>query len=181
MFRSAVMVLFEWELPKTPEREFPDLSAEAVGHCVCGVLSALYGKRFDCHGLRTTTRREGGPSSGCTRRGTTQCGAGASPGAGIRGRVSRDGGAGRRPEGAAVRELRGRFGRMADRLLGCPETRIKKGVRQANSGVDSRCKSGGKEGVTSHFCREPCVGSREGMGEASVAVRVGRANERRNR
>ena len=54
------------------------------------------------------------------------------------------------------------------------------GVRQANSGVDSRCKSGGKEGVTSHFCREPCVGSREGMGEASVAVRVGRANERRN-
>ena len=55
------------------------------------------------------------------------------------------------------------------------------GVRQANSGVDSRCKSGGKEGVTSHFCREPCVGSREGMGEASVAVRVGRANERRNR
>ena len=54
------------------------------------------------------------------------------------------------------------------------------GVRQANSGVDSRCKSGGKEGVTSHFCREPCVGSREGMGEASVAERVGRANERRN-
>ena len=46
-------------------------------------------------------------------------------------------------------------------------------VRQANSGVDSRCKSGGKEGVTSHFCREPCVGSREGMGEASVAVRRG--------
>ena len=39
-------------------------------------------------------------------------------------------------------------------------------MRQANSGVDSRCKSGGKEGVTSHFCREPCVGSREGMGEA---------------
>ena len=53
-------------------------------------------------------------------------------------------------------------------------------MRQANSGVDSRCKSGGKEGVTSHFCREPCVGSREGMGEASVAERVGRANERRN-
>ena len=51
MFRSAVMVLFEWELPKTPEREFPDLSAEAVGHFVCGVLSALYGKWFDCHGL----------------------------------------------------------------------------------------------------------------------------------
>ena len=50
MSRSAVMVLFEWELIKTPEREFPDLSAEAVGHCVCGVLSALYGKRFDCHG-----------------------------------------------------------------------------------------------------------------------------------
>ena len=50
MSRSAVMVLFEWELTKTPEREFPDLSAEAVGHCVCGVLSALYGKRFDCHG-----------------------------------------------------------------------------------------------------------------------------------
>ena len=60
-------------------------------------------------------------------------------------------------------------------LLGAPS-----GVRQANSGVDSRCKSGGKEGVTSHFCREPCVGSREGMGEASVAERVGRANERRN-
>ena len=57
---------------------------------------------------------------------------------------------------------------------------MRSGVRQANSGVDSRCKSGGKEGVTSHFCREPCVGSREGMGEASVAVRVGRANERRN-
>ena len=37
-----------------------------------------------------------------------------------------------------------------------------------------------RKGVTSHFCREPCVGSREGMGEASVAERVGRANERRN-
>ena len=30
------------------------------------------------------------------------------------------------------------------------------------------------------FLREPCVGSREGAGEASVAVRMGRANEHRN-
>ena len=29
------------------------------------------------------------------------------------------------------------------------------------------------------FLREPCVGSREGAGEASVAVRMGRANEHR--
>ena len=28
------------------------------------------------------------------------------------------------------------------------------------------------------FLREPCVGSREGAGEASVAVRMGRAKER---
>ena len=54
---------------------------------------------------------------------------------------------------------------------------IRAGVRQANSGVDSRCKSGGRESVSSQFCREPCVGSREGMDEASVAVRVGRAME----
>ena len=50
MSRSAVMVLFDWNLIKTPERTLPDLSPEAVGDCVCGVLSALYGKRFDCHG-----------------------------------------------------------------------------------------------------------------------------------
>ena len=50
MSRSAVMVLFEEELLKTPERHMPDFSAEAVGQCVCGVLSVLYGKRFDCHG-----------------------------------------------------------------------------------------------------------------------------------
>ena len=54
-------------------------------------------------------------------------------------------------------------------------------VRQANSGVDSRCKSGRKEGVTSHFRREPCACHREVSGEVSVAVRVGRASEHRNR
>ena len=59
--------------------------------------------------------------------------------------------------------------------------RICAGVRQANSGVDSRCKSGGKEGVTSHFRREPCACHREVSGEVSVAVRVGRASEHRNR
>ena len=31
----------------------------------------------------------------------------------------------------------------------------------------------------STFLREPCVGPREGAGEASVAVRMGRANEHR--
>ena len=85
----------------------------------------------------------------------------------------------------AERQYRTRWKRVVDRLSVEGKDAISwdqdlPGVRQANSGVDSRCKSGGKEGVTSHFCREPCVGSREGMGEASVAVRVGRANERRN-
>jgi hypothetical protein len=36
------------------------------------------------------------------------------------------------------------------------------------------------EGVATHNGREPCVGAREGAGEASVAVRAGRAIEPRN-
>ena len=48
--RSGVMVLFAWELLKTPEEQLLDLSAEQVGQCVCDVLSVLYGKRFDSHG-----------------------------------------------------------------------------------------------------------------------------------
>ena len=36
------------------------------------------------------------------------------------------------------------------------------------------------EGVATHDGREPCVGAREGAGEASVAVRAGRAMEPRN-
>ena len=51
MSRSAVMVLFEMEDPKTPRRSLPLDSAERVGQRVCDVLSVLYGKRFDCHGL----------------------------------------------------------------------------------------------------------------------------------
>ena len=36
------------------------------------------------------------------------------------------------------------------------------------------------KGVTNRFHREPCAGRREASCEVSVAVRVGRANERRN-
>ena len=36
------------------------------------------------------------------------------------------------------------------------------------------------EGLANHDDREPCVGSREGAGEASVAARAGRAIEPRN-
>ena len=36
------------------------------------------------------------------------------------------------------------------------------------------------EGVATHDDREPCVGAREGAGEASVAVRAGQAIEPRN-
>jgi hypothetical protein len=36
------------------------------------------------------------------------------------------------------------------------------------------------EGVATHGGREPCVGAREGAGEASAAVRAGRAIEPRN-
>jgi hypothetical protein len=36
------------------------------------------------------------------------------------------------------------------------------------------------EGLATHDGREPCVGAREGTGEASVAVRAGRAIEPRN-
>jgi hypothetical protein len=36
------------------------------------------------------------------------------------------------------------------------------------------------EGVATHDGREPCVGAREGAGEASVAVRAGWAIEPRN-
>lgn len=36
------------------------------------------------------------------------------------------------------------------------------------------------EGVATHDDREPCVGAREGAGEASVAARAGRAIEPRN-
>ena len=36
------------------------------------------------------------------------------------------------------------------------------------------------EGLANHDGREPCVGAREGAGEASVAVRAGRAIEPRN-
>ena len=49
--RSGAMVLFAWELLKTPEDQWLDLSAEHVGQCVCDVLSVLYGKRFDNHGV----------------------------------------------------------------------------------------------------------------------------------
>ena len=47
---------------------------------------------------------------------------------------------------------------------------------QENSVMDSRWKSGGRKGVTNRLRREPCAGPRE----VSVAVRVGRAIERRN-
>jgi hypothetical protein len=36
------------------------------------------------------------------------------------------------------------------------------------------------EGLANHDDREPCIGSREGVGEASVAARAGRAIEPRN-
>ncbi len=36
------------------------------------------------------------------------------------------------------------------------------------------------EGLANHDDREPCVGAREGTGEASVAARAGRAIEPRN-
>ena len=36
------------------------------------------------------------------------------------------------------------------------------------------------EGLATHDDREPCVGAREGAGEASVAARAGRAIEPRN-
>jgi hypothetical protein len=36
------------------------------------------------------------------------------------------------------------------------------------------------EGLANHDGREPCVGAREGGGEASVAVRAGQAMEPRN-
>jgi len=36
------------------------------------------------------------------------------------------------------------------------------------------------EGLANHDGREPCAGAREGAGEASVAVRAGRAIEPRN-
>jgi hypothetical protein len=36
------------------------------------------------------------------------------------------------------------------------------------------------EGLANHDGREPCVGAREGAGEASVAARAGRAIEPRN-
>jgi hypothetical protein len=36
------------------------------------------------------------------------------------------------------------------------------------------------EGLANHDDREPCVGAREGAGEASVAVRAGQAIEPRN-
>ena len=36
------------------------------------------------------------------------------------------------------------------------------------------------EGVATHDDREPCVGAREGAGEASVAARAGQAIEPRN-
>ena len=36
------------------------------------------------------------------------------------------------------------------------------------------------EGLANHDDREPCVGAREGAGEASVAARAGRAIEPRN-
>ena len=36
------------------------------------------------------------------------------------------------------------------------------------------------EGLANHDGREPCVGAREGAGEASVAVRAGQAIEPRN-
>jgi hypothetical protein len=36
------------------------------------------------------------------------------------------------------------------------------------------------EGLANHDNREPCVGAREGAGEASVAARAGRAIEPRN-
>jgi hypothetical protein len=36
------------------------------------------------------------------------------------------------------------------------------------------------EGIASHDDREPCVGARKGVGEASVAARAGQAIEPRN-
>jgi hypothetical protein len=36
------------------------------------------------------------------------------------------------------------------------------------------------EGLANHDDRKPCVGAREGVGEASVAARAGRAMEPRN-
>ena len=49
--RSAVMVLFDMERPESARPTLPLSSAEWVGQSVCDVLSVLYGKRFDSHGL----------------------------------------------------------------------------------------------------------------------------------
>lgn len=49
--RSAVMVLFDMERPKSSRPTLPLPSAEWVGQCICDALSVLYGKRFDSHGL----------------------------------------------------------------------------------------------------------------------------------
>ena len=51
MSRSAVMVLFEMENLETRRRIIPLDSEERVGQCLGDVLSVLYGKRFDSHGL----------------------------------------------------------------------------------------------------------------------------------
>src|SRR6266568_585490 len=46
--------------------------------------------------------------------------------------------------------------------------------------MESEMKELYTEGVATHGGREPCVGAREGAGEASAAVRAGRAIEPRN-
>ena len=52
-------------------------------------------------------------------------------------------------------------------------------VRQANWQKVGGVKPLERRSNRPKFLREPCVGSREGAGEASVAVRMGRANEHR--
>ena len=50
------------------------------------------------------------------------------------------------------------------------------GMNRHEVGMRESCT----EGVATHGGREPCVGAREGAGEASAAVRAGRAIEPRN-
>ena len=52
-------------------------------------------------------------------------------------------------------------------------------VRQANWQKVGGASPPGRRSNQTTFLREPCVGSREGAGEASVAVRMGRAIEHR--
>ena len=70
--------------------------------------------------------------------------------------------------------------RRRARARSCPQASTPAGECQENSVMDSRWKSGGRKGVTNRLRREPCARHREVPCEVSVAVRVGKAIERRN-